>query len=135
MPSGHYNRKPIKVTVSEVRALAEVGARARVKELRAELARLLSTFPALAGPDVGDNGAPVDEPLDEPRSPARERHARKMAKTMKARWAMARAAEAAQMPTRPTRKISAATRRALREGAKKYWAKKRAEKAAADSPE
>lgn len=129
MPSGHYVRKLQNVTVSEARRLAELGAAIRVRELRAELARLLHSFPALADGSANGSEAPPEPPAETPAPSAwTEKRRRKMAKKMKQRWSLARIAEG---QTPPTRKVSAATRRALSKGIAAYWAKKRAEKAAA----
>lgn len=125
------------LTREELQALAAAGAEARVVALRAELQKLLRKFPALHA--VSDNGVPADAPpaADAPllRSPAQEKKARKMAKIMRARWANLHAAEGdAPKTTKPKRKVwTAAQRRAIGVGIKAYWAKKRAEKAAAES--
>ncbi|MEO7272969.1 MAG: hypothetical protein ABIX28_26155 [Vicinamibacterales bacterium] len=88
----------------DIRPFARIGAQARLDELQAERDSILRAFP-----DLGQPGAPV-----------------------KADRAAARSAGAAAKPGRKA--MSAAEKKAVSERMRRYWAGRRAAKAAAAAP-
>jgi len=90
-----------KIAESELRSLALVGARARLSTLQAEVASLLATFPQLRSGRLARGGsASGDAALRKGKKPGRKRP------------------------------MSAAEKKAVSERMRKYWAERRAGKAA-----
>ena len=103
--------------------LASHGARARLAELRHEMATLLRAFPGVGGAPQGRKpAAPARRARRRGKLSAEGR--RRIAEAQRKRWAMLKEQKAAGADRKRSR-MSSAARRAVSLRMKKYWAERR----------
>jgi hypothetical protein len=114
---------PTALSSEQLHQLASHGARARLEELRHEMAALLRAFPGVGGAPQGRKPAP-------PARRARRRGKlsaegrRRIAEAQRKRWAVLKEQKAAGADRKRSR-MSAAARRAVSLRMTKYWAERR----------
>ena len=108
--------------------LAQLGARARLEQLQAEVAALQRI---LGGKSAGAPAAATKAPGRRRRGKISAAGRAAISAAQKARWAKIKSSKPAEAPARKRSKMSAAARKAVSLRMKKYWAARRKAKAKA----
>jgi hypothetical protein len=117
---------PTGLSNEQLHKLASHGAKARLVELRAEVAALLRAFPAVGGaPQKRRPGPPPARARRRGKLSAAGR--RRIAEAQRKRWAALKQKSAGAEPRRS--RMSAAAKKAVSIRMKKYWAERRKAKA------